>query len=54
MAGKLPKSQTPKRSQFRTDAEFCAALCRQRPNETQRAFINRCKRADLYEKRRTA
>ena len=54
MAGKLPKSQKVKRSHYRTDAEFLAALRKQRPSEPERAYLNRCKRADRYEERRAA
>ena len=54
MAGKLPRSQQIKRSHFRTDGEFLAALRKQRPADTQKAFLNRCARAERYQARRAA
>lgn len=48
---KLPKSQKVKRSHFKTDNEYLAALYTQREGDTEASFVRRCYKGAKYEEK---
>lgn len=48
----MPKSIRIKRSHYSTDIEYWEAMCTQRAGDTEGVYLNRCKRADEYMRRK--